>query len=73
MTAVLTLTDCNNNDEYKRTVREMFDRVAAEGLRNVAVDLRDNRGGSSLVANESFPYLNIDSYREWKEEDRFGM
>ena len=45
MTAVLTLTDCNNNDEYKRTVREMFDRVAAEGLRNVAVDLRDNRGG----------------------------
>lgn len=70
--AVFTLKECNYNDEYKRVLQSFFDEVAASGVSNVAVDLRSNGGGNSLVANEFIRYLPADGYEGWWCDVRFG-
>lgn len=60
--AILTLKSCDYNDEYINTLKEMFQQVKLKGINNVAVDLRDNGGGSSMVANEFIKYLDTDSF-----------
>lgn len=70
--AVLTLDQCNYNDEYISTVRKMFEEIKAQGITNLAVDLRNNGGGSSLVANEFLRYIDVDSYKEWACDWRLG-
>lgn len=62
--AVLTLDSCKFNDEYVNCLKEMFTEVKASGIENVCVDLRNNGGGSSLVANEFIRYLDVPSYKD---------
>lgn len=71
--AVLTLDSCKYNEEYRDTLEEMFGEIKERDIHNVAVDLRNNGGGSSLVANEFIRYLDIDSYDDWAHEWRFGV
>lgn len=71
--AVLTLTECIYNDEYIASLRDMFTEVKAQGINNVAVDLRGNGGGDSRVANEFIRYLDIDSYKVDTTEQRLGV
>ena len=70
--ALLTLEECIINDEYCRTLREMFTEVKERGIRNVAVDLRGNGGGNSMVANEFIRYLDVDRYRDDGMKWRLG-
>lgn len=70
--AILTLTACNYNDEYIRCVREMFQEVKEKQIRNVAVDVRGNGGGNSLVANEFIKYLPVARYRDMPCDWRWG-
>ena len=70
--AVLTLDECNYNSEYINTVKEMFTEIKEQGITNVAVDLRNNGGGNSLVANEFLKYIDVDSYKEWACDWRLG-
>ncbi len=62
--AVLTLTSCTYDQTYVDCVKEMFTEVKRKNIRNVAVDLRGNGGGSSLVGNEFVKYLPVDSYSD---------
>jgi len=71
--AVLTLRKCRYNDEYRRCLGNMFAEIKQDGLRNVAVDIRGNGGGSSLVADEFLRYLDIDEYKTDTGLWRFGM
>lgn len=61
--AILYLDECTYNSEYIDCVREMFEVVRNNDIKNVAVDLRYNGGGSDLVVSEFFRYLDIDSYK----------
>ena len=70
--AVLTLNSCRYNGFYKETVRNLFKEVEEGGIRNIAVDLRTNGGGSSMVADEFISYLSVDSYRDWADELRIN-
>lgn len=70
--AVLTLTSCNNNAQYKDCLNKMFTEVKERSIKNVAVDLRKNGGGSSFVINTFFRYFDIDSFRESGWNVRFG-
>lgn len=70
--AVLTLDQCNYNDEYISTVRKMFEEIKEQGIANLAVDLRNNGGGNSLVANEFLRYIDVDSYKDWACDWRLG-
>ena len=71
--AVLTLTSCIYNEAYRTCVREMFTEVKEKGIRTVAVDVRGNGGGNSLVANELIRYLPITSYRDVPYDMRLGF
>ncbi len=71
--AILYLDSCTYNDEYKNCVRQMFEEVKEKGIANVAVDLRYNGGGSSLVVNEFFKYFDIDSYKVTSMGWRLGF
>lgn len=70
--AVLTLTQCDYNDEYRSCLNSMFTEIKAKGIKNIAVDIRKNGGGSSLVADEFIKYLNVDSYQVVTEKLRLG-
>ncbi|MBD5481002.1 MAG: hypothetical protein HDR15_00500 [Lachnospiraceae bacterium] len=70
--AILTLSACNYNEEYIRCVREMFQEVKEKNIQNVAVDLRGNGGGNSLVANEFIKYLPAARYRDVPCDWRWG-
>lgn len=71
--AVLTLNACTFNGEYTTCLHEMFTEVSRQGIRNVAVDLRNNGGGDSRTANEFIRYLNVDRYREPTFRQRLGI
>lgn len=62
--AVLTLDQCVNTAEYLACLHDMFTEVKERGIRNVAVDLRENGGGDSSVATEFIKYLDTDSYAQ---------
>ncbi len=69
---ILTLKECNLNDEYRTILRSFFNEVSNKGIQNIAVDLRGNGGGNSGVANEFIEYIDIDSYKSWDCAVRFG-
>lgn len=71
--AVLTLLSCDYNEEYKSCLEAMFTEVKEKGINNVCVDLRDNGGGNSMVANEFIKYLDIDTYKSWGQDWRLGL
>lgn len=70
--ALLTLKSCKYNAQYIDCVNEMFAQVKEKGIKNVAVDLRDNSGGSSLVANEIFSYMPINTFDTGAFDWRLG-
>lgn len=70
--AVLTLTACNYNDEYRECVKKMFQEVKEKQIQNVAVDVRGNGGGDSRVANELIRYLPVTEYLEMSCDWRWG-
>lgn len=70
--ALLTLTACNYNDEYRECLKDMFAEVRENNIQNVAVDLRDNGGGNSMVATEFIRYLNADNYQTETSVWRLG-
>ena len=61
--ALLSLTECRYDDEYKKYLQLLFSDVKEHGIRNVVVDLRGNGGGNSMVANEFIRYLPVDTYK----------
>ena len=70
--AVLTLDSCIDNAEYRQCLESMFREIKEKGIGNVCVDLRNNGGGNSNVANEFIRYLDIDTYRGWGFQQRLG-
>lgn len=70
--AVLRLDRCVYNDAYRDCLAEFFAAVRANGISNVAVDLRNNGGGNSLAADELIRYLNVRQYRHGSSEWRLG-
>lgn len=71
-TGIFTLTSCNYNREYRDTLRDFFTAVRDENIDSIIVDLRQNGGGSSLVANAFLRYLNRDGYYGWPSHIRYG-
>ena len=70
--AIFTLTDCTNNAEYTNCLNNMFKEVREKGIGNVAVDVRNNGGGSSLVINSFIKYLDTDDFYEPTYSSRYG-
>lgn len=71
--AILYLDSCDNNDEYRAALKNMFTEIKENNIKNVAVDLRYNGGGDSSVATEFLKYIDVDAYKEWGDIWRFGI
>lgn len=71
--AILTLAQCNYNQMYIDCVRSMFVEIMQQDIQNVAVDLRGNSGGNSLVGNEFIKYLPVDRYFDGPYDWRWGF
>ncbi len=71
--AILTLNSCKYNDEYIQCLKDMFTEVKSKNIQNVCVDLRQNSGGNSLVANEFIKYLDVDQYGDLGMRWRLGF
>ena len=69
---ILTLDQCNLNQHYKDVVRQFFTDVKAAGVHSIAVDLRNNGGGNSGVANEFLRYLPVNSFTSFGARIRMG-
>ncbi|MDD3833596.1 MAG: S41 family peptidase [Oscillospiraceae bacterium] len=69
---IFTLRQCIYDEEYKNGLRDFFTAVQENNIRSVIVDLRNNPGGNSLVANEFIRYLPAESYLAGASEVRFG-
>lgn len=70
--AVLILKECNYNEAYLETLQDFFDEVKKNHIENIAVDLRNNPGGNSMVANAFLEYIDVDTYQSWDCAIRFG-
>ena len=71
--ALLTLKECRYNQEYIDCLRDMFAEARDKDIYSVAVDLRGNGGGSSLVADEFIRYLDVEQFRTGRYKWRFNF
>jgi hypothetical protein len=69
---ILTLDACIYDDTYMNTIKEFFQEVKEKDITNIAVDLRNNGGGNSMVANEFMKYLKVYYYRGFGSNIRYG-
>lgn len=60
--AVLTLTQCIGDQTYADTLKAFFEKIQEADIQNAIVDLRENGGGNSNVANRFISYLDTDRY-----------
>ena len=70
--AVFTLEQCDYNQEYTDTLQNFFKDVNKNQIENLVIDLRNNSGGNSLVANSFLQYIDVDTYQTWDCAIRFG-
>lgn len=69
---VLVIHSCTPGAEYSGVLKDFFAAVAQRGVRRIVVDLRDNGGGDSTVANEFLRWLDVDRYRTQGSTRRYG-
>jgi len=69
---IFRLTACTVNDAYKETLDSFFQAVFDSGVSRIAVDLRGNGGGNSGAANLFIQYLDVQYYRSWASDVRYG-
>lgn len=60
------------DDTTRSLIRDFFIDVKREQVNHVAIDLRFNPGGTTLVENYIMSFLNVDSYRDFKTVNRYS-
>jgi hypothetical protein len=65
--AILTIKKCVFNQETQRILHNFFTDIKAKEIQNIAINLIDNPGGSSLLAKEFVRYLPTnEKYQNYK-------
>lgn len=57
------LKSCHNTPEYRKFLEVMFKDIKENNITNIAVDLRGNTGGNSMVINEFLRYIDVEQYK----------
>jgi len=70
--ATIALRSCTYDDFYLNRIEEFFANVKEGNIKNIVIDLRDNPGGSSKVAQAFVAYLACDTCRIPDEDCRYG-
>jgi hypothetical protein len=69
---VFTLDRCTVDEQYRRTLADFFAAVRERKVRRIAIDLRENGGGNSQVANEFLRHLGVHEYRDFSGDVRWS-
>lgn len=56
----------------KEGLYNFFQEVSKNNIQNIAIDLRENTGGNSLVINQFIRYLDVDTYFGYSSEIRYS-
>ncbi len=70
--AVLTLDSCVYDEDSRTFLYDFIEETTNSNISNIVVDLRNNSGGTSQIADEFLSYLNHDSFRTPGGEWRLG-
>jgi hypothetical protein len=60
-----TLTFEYDLEKYKALLKDVFTQIKSAGVRNLIVDVRDNRGGYSALGDALIDMFNAKPYRNW--------
>ncbi len=60
---VFTLDSSRWDDVYRARLREFFEAVHEADVERIAVDVRRNSGGNSMVVDAFITYLDVDTYQ----------
>ena len=66
------LDECNDTKEYRQAVEQFFAAVRKEGIQRIAIDLRLNGGGNSMVINAFLKHLPYKDLRAGYRCTRFS-
>lgn len=69
---VFRLDTCINNEKYRMTLENFFEEVAKNNIKNIAVDVRRNTGGNSMVIDEFIKYIEVDEYFTYTGDIRYS-
>jgi len=70
---ILVLKECTYDELYQETIQAFFEHIYHYNIKNIIIDLRGNKGGSSQVATEFIKYLgNVNSYKTIGSITRIG-
>lgn len=70
--AVLTITRCVPDEEYRQTLAGFFQEVQRQNSDRIVVDLRGNSGGDSRVINLFVEYLDTEAIPSGSSRGRYG-
>lgn len=60
--AIFAFDDFETSDEYKNALEKFFAEVKAKDIENVAIDLRENGGGTTNATLLLMDYFDVDKY-----------
>ncbi|WCF06545.1 S41 family peptidase [Paenibacillus thiaminolyticus] len=60
------------DETTKSVIRDFFIDVKSKQVNHVAIDLRFNPGGTTLVENYIMSFLKVDTYRDFKTVNRYS-
>lgn len=69
---IFYLDQCKNDDEYNNNLKDFFEAVSKNGIKNIAVDLRYNTGGDSSVIDSFLSYTKIKQYKWYDSYWRYS-
>lgn len=70
---IFNLHQCNYGNEFLTNLDDFFTEVSKNNIRNIAIDLRKNWGGSSQVIDEFMKYIDIEEYYDFSVLVRFSQ
>ncbi len=70
--AVMTLESCVYDTDFKQFVYDFFIEISEQNIENIVIDLRDNNGGTSEIADEILMYLDQKSFKTPSGQWRLG-
>lgn len=71
--ALLSIRSMIYNQESKDQLQRFFEAVKENEITNIAIDLRENGGGNSLLIGELFRYFPMEEYQDYGTAVRYRL
>jgi len=66
-TGVIEMRVCRNDDQYKSFLENTFNKMKAENVPYLIIDIRNNMGGNSNAGDALLSYLTDKPFRQYEE------